>query len=195
MHQIFSAINYCHKNKVINRNLSLENILISEIRDDMPTVKIGYFGTSVLADKNAIQTENGNNSFYTPPEAINNKNKYCEKSDIWACGVIMYFLLSARPPFMGNNDEEKNYNILKEKYDLEKPPFDKISQEWKDLLKSLLNLNPVKRPSAGDVLKNIWFENKCSKLLFSNINRQRILQKMLNNIKTTRMFQYFKNIH
>ena len=46
MHQIFSAINYCHKNNVINRYLSIENILISEKKEDLPTVKIGYFGTS-----------------------------------------------------------------------------------------------------------------------------------------------------
>lgn len=192
MHQIFSAINYCHKNKVINRNLSIENILISEIREGMPTVKIGYFGTSILAEKNAIQTENKNNSFYTPPEAINNINNYCEKSDIWACGVIMYFLLTARPPFNGNNDEEKKYNIIHEKYDLEKSPFDNISQECKDLLKLLLKSSPEKRPSAGEVLKNPWFEKKCSKLLFTNISRQRILQKMLNNIKNYKNVSIFQ---
>ena len=192
MHQIFSAVNYCHKNKVINRNLTLENILVSEIRDNMPTIKIGYFGTSVLADKNAIQTENNNNSFYTPPEAFNNNNKYCEKSDIWECGVIMYFLLSARPPFIGRDEEEKNHNILKENFDLEKAPFDNISSECKDLLKLLLNSNPDKRPSAGEALKNPWFSKKCSKLLFTNISRQKILQKMLNNIKNYKNVSIFQ---
>ena len=160
MHQIFSAVNYCHKNKIINRGLALENILVSEIRDNMPTVKIGYFGTSILADKNAIEIENKNESFYLPPEAIGYKNKYSEKSDIWSCGVIMYFLLSARPPFIGKDEEEKNNNILKEKFDLEKPPFDIISQECKDLLKLLLKSNPDERPSAADVLKNPWFIKK-----------------------------------
>ena len=192
MHQIFSAVNYCHKNKIINRGLALENILVSEIRDNMPTVKIGYFGTSILADKNAIEIENKNESFYLPPEAIGYKNKYSEKSDIWSCGVIMYFLLSARPPFIGKDEEEKNNNILKEKFDLEKPPFDIISQECKDLLKLLLKSNPDERPSAADVLKNPWFIKKSSKLLFTHISREKIIRKILNNIKTYKNVSIFQ---
>ena len=192
MHQIFSAVNYCHKNKIINRGLALENILVSEIRDNMPTVKIGYFGTSILADKNAIEIENKNESFYLPPEAIGYKNKYSEKSDIWSCGVIMYFLLSARPPFIGKDEEEKNNNILKEKFDLEKSPFDTISQECKDLLKLLLKSNPDERPSAADVLKNPWFIKKSSKLLFTHISREKIIRKILNNIKTYKNVSIFQ---
>ena len=33
MYQIFSAINYCHKNKIVNHDLSIENILVSEIKN------------------------------------------------------------------------------------------------------------------------------------------------------------------
>ena len=40
MYQIFSAVNYFHKKKIINRSLSLENILISEKRNNLPTVKL-----------------------------------------------------------------------------------------------------------------------------------------------------------
>ena len=118
MHQIFSAINYCHKNKIINRELVLENILVSEIKNDLPTVKMGYFGTSYLAKKNAIKIKRNTNLYYIPPEANTSFDKYFDKSDIWSCGVIMYFLLAARPPFAGENEEEKQRNIFNKNYDI-----------------------------------------------------------------------------
>ena len=180
MHQIFSAINYCHKNNVINRDLSIENILISEIKEGLPTVKIGYFGTSTLADKNLIQKKN--NKYYT------------DKSDIWLCGVIMYFLLTTRPPFIGGNEEERKKNILYENFDVDSKPFDKISLECKKLLRNLLKSNPVHRPSAEEVLKDIWFEKNNSKKLFYNITRESTLEKLITNIKNyknTSIFQKY----
>ena len=194
MHQIFSAINYCHKNNVINRDLSIENILISEIKEELPTVKIGYFGTSTLADKNLIQKKNNKYSYYTPPEAINHKDKYTDKSDVWLCGVIMYFLLTTRPPFIGGNEEERKKNILYENFDVESKPFDKISLECKKLLRNLLKSNPAYRPSAEEVLKDIWFEKNHSKRLFYKITRESTLEKLITNIKNyknTSIFQKY----
>ena len=192
MHQIFSAINYCHKNKIINRELVLENILVSEIKNDLPTVKMGYFGTSYLAKKNAIKIKRNTNLFYIPPEANTSFDKYFDKSDIWSCGVIMYFLLAARPPFAGENEEEKQRNIFNENYDINSPPFDKVSLECKKLLKILLKSNPIERPSAEEVLKDLWFVKMGSKSLFYNINRNSIIENLIDNIKKYKNVSIFQ---
>ena len=181
MYQIFSAVNYCHKKKIINRSLSLENILISEKRNNFPTVKIGYFGTSIMAEKDAILNQKMENSYYIAPEVIN--KCYNEKCDIWSCGVIMYFLLTARPPFAGENIDDLNDKILSGKYDLFCYPFDKLSKNCIDLLKQLLELRVYKRISAEKALNHPWFEENKSKLLFHQINDESIIEKLIENLK------------
>ena len=42
-------------------------------------------------------------SYYLAPEIM--EANYDERCDIWSLGVILYILLSALPPFDGNNDK------------------------------------------------------------------------------------------
>ncbi len=42
--------------------------------------------------------------YYMCPDVI--KNSYNLKCDIWSCGVILYILLSGKPPFNGRNEGE-----------------------------------------------------------------------------------------
>ena len=181
MYQIFSAVNYYHKKNIINRRLSLDNILISEKRNNLPTIKMSSFGTSILAEKSPIQIQKIENKYYIAPEVI--KKSYNEKCDIWSCGVIMYFLLSARPPFGGEDNDEIERRILSGKYDLISPPFDRLSKNCIDLLKNLLDLRVNKRLTAEKALNHPWFKENESKLLFYQINDESIIEKLIDNLK------------
>ena len=182
MYQILSAVSYYHKHKIINRGLSLDNIYISEKNKNLPTVKISYFGKSIMAEKDAIQNQKAVFSYYNAPEVIN--QCYNEKCDLWSCGVIMYFLLSARPPFGGETNEEINDKILRGKYDLLNPPFNNVSKECLDLLKQLLEIRVHRRIDASRALNHPWFEEQKSKLLFHEINDERIITELIDNLKS-----------
>jgi len=96
-------------------------------------------------------------SIYCAPEIIN--DKYDEKCDIWACGVIMYLLLSGRPPFEGESEEEIFVNILTKGLDLNSIPFDSVTSEAKDLISKLLTHDYKLRISANDALLHPFFKD------------------------------------
>ena len=159
MRQILSAVNYCHKSKIIHRDLKPENILISQRnKKGFNTIKIIDFGTAILFDKKDKKL--AGSIYYLSPEIISKNRKYTEKCDIWSCGIIMYILLSSRPPFNGDTDEDILKKIMRNNIDLEKYPWSVISLEAKDLLKKLLEFDPKKRITAEEALNHDWFKCK-----------------------------------
>ena len=182
MFQIFSSINYCHNMNIIHRDLKPENILIIEKNKyNFPRIKICDFGTSKMVEKGAVQRKLVGSSYYIAPEVI--KKNYNEKCDIWSCGVILYILLSGRPPFPGDDDREIMENVKKGKYNLDCSPFDKVSKSVKDLIRKLLVMDKDKRMSAQEALHHPWFKEQKSKELYNEIKDENTIKKLLNNLK------------
>ncbi len=185
MFQILSAINYCHNMKIVHRDLKPENILIVDRdKNNFPRIKICDFGTSKMFEKGAIQRKLVGSSYYIAPEVL--KKHYDEKCDLWSCGVILYILLSGRPPFGGENDKEIMERVALGKYDLQSSPFNKVSKSGIDLIQKLLIMDPKKRISAQDALLHPWFKENKSKELFNQIKDESTLKKLINNLKAYR---------
>lgn len=154
MKQIFSAVNYCHKNGIFHRDLKPENILIEESIDNMINIKIIDFGTSEIFKKDKIFHHQIGTSYYISPEVL--KNKYNHKCDLWSCGVIMYILLSGSPPFFGKNEDEILKCVQTGKFEFKSRIWKRISDSAKDLITKLLEVDVDKRLSAEEALQHPW---------------------------------------
>ena len=182
MYQIFSAVNYCHKMHIVHRDLKPENILIVEKdAEGLPLIKICDFGTSKIFEKGAVERKLVGSSYYIAPEVL--KKHYNEKCDIWSCGVIMYILLSARPPFGGEDDNDIMERVSYGKYDLESPPFNKLSKNSLDLIQRLLTMDPEQRISAEQALNHPWFKEFKSQELYNRINDRDTIKSLISNLK------------
>jgi calcium-dependent protein kinase len=185
MYQVLSSVFYCHNQNIIHRDLKPENILIEKKeRNGYFRVKIIDFGTAKLFEKNKAERKVIGSSYYIAPEVLS-KN-YNEKCDLWSCGVIMYILLTGKPPFGGDNDAEILSKIKTGFYDLQSPPWNSISKEAKSLITSLLQKTPNNRISAEASLTHQWFKNLKTKEKLNEIKTGKIEKKYIQNLKTFR---------
>jgi len=94
-----------------------------------------------------------------PPEIIK-KEKYDQKVDIWSAGVIVYFLLHGQQPFKGSNQVQLYHNIINEELKIDPDDWEEISEDAKDFVIRCLNKDPKKRPSAAELLRHPWLNNR-----------------------------------
>eukprot|EP00826_Nyctotherus_ovalis_P048980 TRINITY_DN5843_c0_g1_i14.p1 TRINITY_DN5843_c0_g1~~TRINITY_DN5843_c0_g1_i14.p1 ORF type:complete len:482 (-),score=166.20 TRINITY_DN5843_c0_g1_i14:125-1570(-) len=153
MRQVLSAVSYCHANNVVHRDLKPDNILLDSAGLS-GIIKVIDFGTAQIFRPGANITGRSGTSQYVAPEVL--KNSYNSKCDVWSAGVLLYELLSGRPPFQGKNDDEIVSNVVKGHYSMIGEPWTAISKEAKDLVKRLLIYNPDKRIAALDAVKDPW---------------------------------------
>ena len=88
--------------------------------------------------------------FYIAPEVLS--GGYNQAADVWSAGVILYILLSAKPPFWGKT-KSRIFDAVRTA-DLRFPsdPWDRISGPAKDLITGMLHVDPSKRLTAEQVL-------------------------------------------
>ena len=179
MYQILSAVNYCHKMKIIHRDLKPENVLIKKDEDGFYRVKICDFGTSKAFKIGDTQKQLVGSAYYIAPEVI--QKKYNSKCDLWSCGVIMFVLLTKKPPFGGRTDAVIMQNIQVGKYKTEL--LDKYSPYAKELVGLLLEKNIKKRINAETALNHPWFDVFKSKDILTDIQDKDAIKRFIENLK------------
>jgi len=72
-------------------------------------------------------------SYYIAPEVLN--KSYDERCDVWSIGVILYILLSGKPPFDGDDDQEITEQVKIGKVSYNDGVWPSISKDAKELMK------------------------------------------------------------
>ncbi|XP_060929011.1 MAP/microtubule affinity-regulating kinase 4 isoform X2 [Limanda limanda] len=146
--QIVSAVHYCHLKKIVHRDLKAENLLL----DADSNIKIADFGFSnEFTAGSKLDTFCGSPP-YAAPELFQGKKYDGPEVDIWSLGVILYTLVSGSLPFDGQNLKELRERVLRGKY---RVPF-YMSTDCEGILRRFLVLNPTKRCSLEQIMKDKW---------------------------------------
>ena len=93
--------------------------------------------------------------YYCSPEVV--KDKYDFDCDEWACGIMMYILLTGYPPFVGDDEDEIFNNILNSEPDFKVKELKDVTDSCIDLMQKLLIKDADKRIKAEEVLKHEFF--------------------------------------
>ncbi|XP_033749889.1 calcium/calmodulin-dependent protein kinase type II delta chain-like isoform X13 [Pecten maximus] len=155
MQQILESVNYCHQHGIVHRDLKPENLLLAS-KAKGAAVKLADFGLAIeiQGDQQAWFGFAGTPG-YLSPEVLR-KDPYGKPVDIWACGVILYILLVGYPPFWDEDQHRLYAQIKAGAYDYPSPEWDTVTPEAKNLINSMLTVNPAKRINATEALKHPW---------------------------------------
>eukprot|EP01065_Artemidia_motanka_P035542 TRINITY_DN43446_c0_g1_i1.p1 TRINITY_DN43446_c0_g1~~TRINITY_DN43446_c0_g1_i1.p1 ORF type:complete len:694 (+),score=169.40 TRINITY_DN43446_c0_g1_i1:144-2225(+) len=159
--QFVSGVRYCHSQGVVHRDLKAENLLL----DNDNRLKICDFGLSRYCfeealpqhDRQVMFTSVAGSLDYQAPEILRHCAYHGKPADIWACGVILVFMVSGWLPFQDHHSDEMTRQRI-----LSKPPKYKVhpecSPEVKDLIKKCLVVEPSARITADEIIRHPWFQ-------------------------------------
>ncbi|CAK8561256.1 unnamed protein product [Lathyrus sativus] len=161
VHQIVAGLEAIHGANIIHRDLKPENCLFLDVGKDS-SLKIMDFGLSSVEEFTDPVVGLFGSIDYVSPEALS-QGKITTKSDMWSLGVILYILLSGYPPFIAQNNRQKQQMILNGNFSFYEKTWKGISQSAKNLISSLLTVDPNKRPSAQELLSDPWVKGEKAK--------------------------------
>ncbi|KDQ55757.1 hypothetical protein JAAARDRAFT_104724, partial [Jaapia argillacea MUCL 33604] len=149
--QIGSALEYCHRNNVIHRDLKLESILIYQTGN----IKIIGFGLSNIFDPVYHLSTFCGSLYFVAPEILSAKLYTGPEVDVWSFGVVLYALVCGKVPF---DDESLPALHAKIKRGLVEYPVWLSAGEWTSLhlLSLMLVTNPSVRAPLAKVLSHPW---------------------------------------
>ncbi|KAE8702966.1 Calcium-dependent protein kinase 14 [Hibiscus syriacus] len=148
---LLEIVKVCHDHGVIHRDLKPENFLLADESETAP-IKVIDFGLSIFYEPGERFSDIVGSPYYMAPEVL--RRNYGKEIDIWSTGVILYILLCGVPPFWADTEEGIAHAIIEGTIDFERDPWPKISDEAKDIVRSMLDPNPFTRRSVQELAPN-----------------------------------------
>ncbi|XP_066910104.1 serine/threonine-protein kinase Nek8-like [Clytia hemisphaerica] len=153
--QIVRALHHIHRYYILHRDMKTHNILLDRRKK---VIKICDFGISKFLTQTSAETTVGT-AHYMSPEVVEGKS-YNYKSDIWSLGCILHELITLKRTFDAEFLSAIISKILRCDYS---PMPMNYSDELRQLVKDILQIDPAKRPDvnailAAPVLINAYFD-------------------------------------
>mmetsp|Transcript_6005 Transcript_6005/g.14548 ORF Transcript_6005/g.14548 Transcript_6005/m.14548 type:complete len:453 (-) Transcript_6005:163-1521(-) len=182
---ILDGLSYCHDViGIVHRDLKASNFMFkrkietagknkrskgnkSLISENLREIKIIDFGLSTKIDQETGKVQGClGTPYYVAPEVLT-EEPYDNKCDVWSAGVIAHLILSRQLPYQGK-DEEETVRFLSDAEN-HQPKYN--SKRWMtldpmavDFCKSLLQVDPSKRPTAREAMSHPWIVKHCGQV-------------------------------
>ena len=147
--QLINALFYLHSQNIAHRDIKIDNILL----DRNKNLKLIDFGLSTKYSDDKLLDQPCGTIVYSAPEVLEGKPYHGMLADVWSSGIVLYGMLSGYLPFSDNDDNVNKKLIIEGK--IEMP--ENISNFAKDLLKHMLDVNPMTRYTLQDIKEHPWF--------------------------------------
>ncbi|XP_022089082.1 testis-specific serine/threonine-protein kinase 3-like [Acanthaster planci] len=153
--QTARAIAFMHTRAIAHRDVKCENLLLSTGYH----IKLCDFGFARMTSYRELSQTFCGSAAYAAPEIIRSQ-PYCPfAGDVWALGVVAYILATGYMPF---GDDVRNVAKILEAqqrgvhFPSSAPA---ISEDCKDLIRSMLNIDARTRIDIQMVLAHPWFRS------------------------------------
>jgi len=155
--QILNGIEYLHDQGIAHRDLKPENLLCS-VHDDR--VVVSDFGLAKSFGRGELLVTHCGTPHYAAPEIVRGDLSYDKSVDMWSIGVITFVLLSGCFPFHSDNEETLKIQIIKGNFTFPPEQWNNLSEQAKDFIQNLLQVDPSKRLVAEKALKHPWIQDE-----------------------------------
>jgi len=159
------GLGYLHSAGFAHRDLKPENLML----DNNFNLKIADFGFAAPAQgrdgSGMLETQLGTAS-YMAPEIHLGKSYNGPNVDLFASAIILFVVLTQRPPFSSANPTDPHYRLLAanrseifwQAHKDAEEGTDIYSAEFKDLFEKMMALNPAHRPKLEEILAHPWMQ-------------------------------------
>jgi serine/threonine protein kinase len=159
MKQLIDALIYCHKKKIVHRDLKLENILYDVSTQQL---KIIDFAFACFLDNSCceIKTRSCGTLQYMSPELLLNQPYPACTSDTFGLGVLLYMMVYGKFPYSDENYQRIEFKKIEDHPPVIFPNYENIEHvdELKDLLHSLLAIKLEDRIHLDNIVHSAYYK-------------------------------------
>lgn len=147
--QILAAVKYMHSLNIIHRDLKAENVLFSV----SGCVKVADLGFSVrVSNRNHLLDTQCGSPPYAAPELFQDEPYLGPPVDVWAMGVLLFFIVTGTMPFRAETMGKLRRCIIGGSYTI--PPW--VPTPCQRLLRGILKPCPLERYALDQMLGCDW---------------------------------------
>jgi NIMA (never in mitosis gene a)-related kinase len=183
--ELAGALDFCHANGIIHRDIKPGNILI----DQIGSLKLADFGLSRALEPNHLATTFCGSPLYMAPEQCTAGERYSFPADIWAMGCVVFEIMAFHSPWVSPSGQEpKTFPVLVPCILYGTPDYDSLaklgySDRLIDVVRWMLQRKVGTRATAADIMGLLELRAAPPSLLIQTVRP--VTEKVIDNTPIT----------